>query len=239
MADSTQKGVKPAYTPQTEPIPDDGKPFVPALLVIDMQNDFVYGSLAVPGASNIINRVNQLIDLPFTTKVATRDYHPDNHVSFAKTHQQEPFSRIIIYHPDDRDELKGLEQVLWPVHCVAKTVGADFVPGLTQTKFEKTIFKGTHRKVESYSAFRDAWARDESELPGHLAEHGITDVFCVGLAGDFCVKYTALDAVDYGYRTWVVVDCVKSISQDEVAWDKLKSAGVHFTTSEFVKKRIA
>jgi len=228
------------YTPETEIIPDDGKPFIPALIVIDMQNDFVYGSLPVPGGAAIIPKVNELIDLPFTTKIATKDFHPDNHLSFAETHQKPLFSKVVIYHPEDTDKLLGMEQVLWPIHCVANTSGADFVPGLKLDKFETVIFKGTHPKIESYSAFKDIWAKNETELPGVLEQHGVTDVFCCGLAGDYCVKYTAKDAAEtYGYRTWVVLDAVKSISKDSVAWDEMKAAGVKFTQLADVQKRLA
>lgn len=243
MSDSTSQGFSEAqpFVPPTETIPDNNdKPFVPALLVIDMQNDFVSGSLAVPGATEILSRVNDLIKLPgFKVKVATRDHHPEHHISFAETHQKDVFSKITIYHPEDADELKGLEQVLWPVHCVADTDGADFVPGLIVDRFDHVIYKGTHSKIESYSAFQDAWGRNVTELPGLLEEKGVTDVFCVGLAGDFCVKYTAIDAVEFGYRTWVVVDGVKSISHDDTAYKQQKEKGVRFTLSKDVKKKLA
>lgn len=229
------------YTPPTEAMDkaEEGKAFVPALLVIDMQNDFVTGSLPVPGGASVVNNINELITLDgFKTKIATKDSHPDNHVSFAQTHGKPLGTTITIYHPEDTEELMGLQQVLWPVHCVASTDGADFVPGLVQDKFDRTFFKGTHPRVESYSAFRDAWGRDASELPVFLEERGVTDVVCVGLAGDYCVKYTAVDAVDFGFRTWVVVDCTKTISDDSIAWDELKARGVRFTTLAEVKKRV-
>lgn len=240
MADAKYTEANP-FIPQTESIPgDDDKPFVPALLVIDMQNDFVYGSLPVPGAVTILRKVNDLIKFPgFKIKVATRDSHPEEHVSFAKTHQKPLFTKITIYHPEDPDKLMGLEQVLWPVHCVASTGGADFIPGLVVDRFDHTIYKGTHPKIESYSAFRDAWGRNETELPGLLKEKGVTDIFCVGLAGDFCVKYTAMDAAEYGYRTWVIVDGVKSISHDDVAWNELQERGVRFTKFQDVKEKVA
>ncbi|KAJ2918395.1 hypothetical protein MD484_g1998, partial [Candolleomyces efflorescens] len=233
-----------AYEPATEAIPDDtdGKPFRPALVVIDMQNDFVTGSLPVPGGASILPQVNSLIQLEtFEAKIATRDHHPANHVSFAKSHQgkTEFTSKIVIYHPEDVKELEGKEQVLWPVHCVADTHGAEFIPGLVTDRFDATIVKGVHPSIESYSGFKDIWGKKETELPGILNERGVTDVFYVGLAGDFCVKYTALDSVDYGFKTWVVVDAVKSISQDEIAWNLMKEKGVRFTKTEDVKKRLA
>lgn len=212
--------------------------FTPALLVIDMQNDFVNGTLAVPDAASIIDPINDMITLPFKVKIATRDFHPGNHVSFAETHQKPLFSTATIYHPDDPDQIKGLMQVLWPIHCVADTSGADFTPGLKSTSFDAVVHKGTHPNIESYSAFRDIWHRGESELPQLLRENQVTDVFIVGLAGDYCVKYTALDSVDFGYTTWVVKDAVRSISKEEVAWEEMRKKGVQFTNKKETMERL-
>ncbi|PPQ99952.1 hypothetical protein CVT26_009307 [Gymnopilus dilepis] len=209
--------------------------FVPALIVIDMQNDFVTGSLAVPGGETIVDNINSLIDLPFKVRVATRDYHPDKHVSFADTHKQDVFSKKIIYHPEDTEKKHGIDQVLWPVHCVADTPGADFVPGLNTSRFDIVILKGIYPDIESYSGFRDVWGRRETDLPGFLREKGITDVYFVGLAGDFCVKFTALDAVDYGFRTWVVTDAVKSIASDDAHFTEMESKGIKFLNTEDVQ----
>ena len=209
--------------------------FVPALIVVDMQHDFVHGSLAVPGAESIIDTVNKIISLPdFKLKVATQDFHPQNHISFASTHEKPTFSTVMIYHPEDfLDKTKGIEQVLWPDHCVANTIGANFVQGLNKTdSFDAIIHKGTHSHIESYSAFRDIWNKDETELSELLLKNKITDVFFVGLAGDYCVKYTAIDALEYGYNTWLVTDGIKSIADEEVAYEELKKKGAHFITSE-------
>jgi len=210
--------------------------FVPALIVIDMQNDFVYGSLPVPGGATIIDTVNKLIDLPFKLKIATRDFHPRNHVSFAETHDKDVYSKKMIFHPEDTDELMGIEQVLWPIHCVADTSGADFVPGLESTKFDAVVHKGIHPRIESYSAFRDIWGKGTTELPDILDEGGITDVYFVGLAGDYCVKYTAIDALTFGYKTWLVTDAIKSISDQELTFGELQKKGLHFTTSKELER---
>ncbi|TFK41871.1 pyrazinamidase/nicotinamidase [Crucibulum laeve] len=212
--------------------------YTPALIIIDMQNDFVYGTLAVPDAATIIEPVNSLIDLPFKVKVATRDFHPDSHISFAETHRKPLFSTTMIYHPEDPHEIMGMQQVLWPIHCVAYTGGADFVPGLKTTEFDAVVHKGTHPNIESYSAFRDIWHKAVSELPDILASHGITDVYFAGLAGDYCVKYTALDAVEFGYKSWVVTDAVKSISQDQLAFEEMKKKGVELITCEDLMARL-
>jgi nicotinamidase-related amidase len=219
-----------------EPTPS----FVPALIVVDMQHDFVHGSLAVPGAEAIIDTVNKVISLPgFKLKVATQDSHPNNHISFASTHNKPTFSTVTIYHPEDSlDKTKGIEQVLWPDHCVANTIGANFVKGLKSDSFDAIIHKGTHSHIESYSAFRDIWNKGETELPELLLKEKITDIFFVGLAGDYCVKYTAIDALDYGYNTWVVSDGIKSIADEEAACEGLKKKGALFLTSEELKQKL-
>lgn len=211
--------------------------FVPALIVIDMQNDFVSGSLAIAGAESIISTVNATIDLPWKIKIATRDFHPDNHVSFAHTHEKPEFSKKVIFHPEDKDNLKGIEQTLWPIHCVADTRGADFVPGLNTTAFDAVVHKGTHAHIESYSAFKDIWGRDTTELPDLIEACGVTDVFIVGLAGDYCVKYTAIDSAEFGYRTWLITDGIKSIASEDGVYKELSSKGIHLTTLKDVKSR--
>jgi len=216
----------------------DSSDYVPALVVIDVQHDFVYGSLAVPEAEAILPIVSDLIDLPFRVKVATRDFHPDNHVSFAKTHNKREYTTVDIYHPEDKEKALAIQQTLWPVHCVANTEGAELVPGIDRSKFDAVVHKGTHPSIESYSAFRDIWHRGETELSKVLREAGATDVYFCGLAGDYCVKYTAKDSVDYGYKTWVIRDAVKSISSSTLAWDDMERKGVEFTTFDEVKARL-
>ena len=218
-----------------EPIPS----FVPALIVIDMQHDFVFGSLAVPGGESIISTINDIISLPgFKARIATRDFHPENHTSFACTHKQPVLSTATIFHPEDKEKANGLEQTLWPVHCVADTTGAEFVKGLKADSFDAIVHKGTHAHIESYSAFRDIWNVEETELPALLAQKNITDIFFVGLAGDYCVKYTAFDALEYGYGTWVVTDGIKSIGSEEATFKVLKEKGAHFLTSEELKQKM-
>ena len=214
--------------------------FIPALIVVDMQHDFVHGSLAVPGAETIIGTVNKVISLPgFKLKVATQDFHPHNHISFASTHKKPVLSTTTIFHPEDADKTEGIEQVLWPDHCVANTTGADFVKGLKTDSFDTIIHKGTHSHIESYSAFRDIWNKGETELPELLSQKKVTDVFFVGLAGDYCVKYTAIDTLEYGYETWLVTDGIKSISDEETAYEGLKKKGAHFLTLEELKQKLA
>jgi nicotinamidase-related amidase len=207
----------------------------PALIVVDMQNDFINGSLAVPDADSIVGVINQLLesDLPFVKRIATKDCHPPNHISFASTHDKPAFSTITIYPPgEERDEAKAIEQVLWPTHCVASTPGAEFPDKLHSAAFDAVVHKGTDRGVESYSAFQDPWKISTTDLPRLLSESGVTDVFVCGVAGDYCVKCTALDAKEFGYRTWVVRDAVRSVSKSGDEWKEMEERGVNAITSE-------
>lgn len=215
----------------------DDRPAVPALIVIDMQNDFVTGSLAVPAGATIVNNINTLIDVPgFKTRIASKDFHPIDHVSFAKTHGREVFSKTPIFHPDDKERANGIDQVLWPVHCVAETDGAEFVPGLKTSNFDAVIKKGVSPGIESYSAFEDIWGKEKTDLDGILKEKGVTDLYFVGLATDYCVKWSAVDALKYGYKVSVVSDAVKSIQPEEEAVESLKQRGIALLTTEEVKK---
>jgi nicotinamidase len=197
-----------------------------ALLVVDMQYDFVYGTLAVADAPSIIDSINSLLALPFTTKIATKDFHPADHVSFAAVHEKPPFSKITIYPPGDSRDDKALEQVLWPVHCVDSTPGSEFVEGLHHEAFNDIVHKGTNRDIETYSGFRDPWHLSTTELPSLLEAQEVTDIFVVGLAGDYCVKCTALDAVEFGYKTWVVREAVRDVFDTEAHWDEMKQKGI-------------
>lgn len=217
-------------------LPPMSTTFVPALLVIDMQYDFVHGSLAVPGAASVIPIVNNLLTLPgFATKLATKDFHPPNHISFAATHRKPVFSTTTIYPPGNFRKDMALEQVLWPIHCVASTPGSAFVEGLYSKAFNGIIHKGTHPDIESYSAFRDPWHLSTTELPTILKSLGITDVFIAGLAGDYCVKCTAIDAVDFGYKTWVIRDGVRSVSNTGTEWEEMAEKGIRIVNSAEAK----
>jgi nicotinamidase-related amidase len=211
---------------------------ITALLVIDMQYDFVHGSLAVPDATSIIDNINSLLALPFKIKIATKDFHPADHVSFAAVHDKPPFSRITVYPPGDNQDDRALEQVLWPVHCVASTPGAEFVKGLHHEAFDAVVHKGTHRDLETYSGFRDPWHLATTELPSLLEAQEVTDIVIVGLAGDYCVKCTALDAVDFGYKTWVVRDAVRDVFETETHWEEMKKRGVHMLNMTEVKNML-
>jgi nicotinamidase/pyrazinamidase len=192
-----------------------------ALIVVDMQNDFCEGgALAVPGANAIVPRVNQLI-AQADHVVLTQDWHPPRHASFAASWQgAEPFST--------REFPYGL-QTLWPAHCVQGTKGADFHPGLEATKAEMIVRKGFHRGVDSYSAFQENDRMTRTGLDGYLKARGFTKVTICGLALDYCVAWSALDAKRAGFDVTVAVDATSAIDLDgtrQKMLHEMRQAGV-------------
>ncbi|MGN1209818.1 MAG: bifunctional nicotinamidase/pyrazinamidase [Duodenibacillus sp.] len=178
-----------------------------ALIVVDVQNDFLPGgALAVAGGDEIVPVVNTLSSA-FETVVLTADWHPAGHVSFASSHAgRAPFEVI---------ELEGTgPQVLWPDHCVAGTAGADFAPGLETTCAAVIVRKGMHAECDSYSGFLEADRKTKTGLAGWLAERGIREVWVCGLATDFCVSWTALDAAAAGLATHVIEEASRAIDAD-------------------------
>jgi nicotinamidase/pyrazinamidase len=174
-----------------------------ALIVIDLQNDFCPGgALAVNGGDEIVPLVNQLIR-SFEHVVLTQDWHPAGHSSFASSHAgQAPFSNIqMSYGP----------QTLWPDHCVQGSSGAEFHPGLAWTKAELVIRKGFRKAIDSYSAFYENDRKTPTGLAGYLRERGLTKLALVGLATDYCVAYSALDAARLGFETTVLMDACRAI----------------------------
>lgn len=191
-----------------------------ALLVIDMQNDFVPGgSLAVAGGDLIVPRINRLARA-FATVVLTQDWHPHGHLSFASAHPgRKPFEAI---------DLPYGKQVLWPDHCVQGTQGADLVPGLAIPHAVLVLRKGYHPEVDSYSAFNEADGTPTG-LAGYLRERGIDRVFLAGLATDFCVGFSAIDARKAGFAALVIEDASRGIDADgslAAAWAAMAQAGV-------------
>ncbi len=174
-----------------------------ALIVVDIQNDFCPGgALAVVGGDEIVPRVNALIGA-FDHVVLTQDWHPAGHSSFASTHPgRQPFETI--------DMPYGL-QTLWPDHCVQGTKGADFHPGLDWTKAQLVIRKGFRPAIDSYSAFFENDHTTPTGLAGYLKERGISDLTFVGLATDYCVAYSALDAVRHGFFATVEMNACRAI----------------------------
>lgn len=191
------------------------------LAVIDVQEDFCEpnGSLAVKGGRDLAGVWNELLSLPFAVKLATRDYHPSDHISFASQHAgKEPFtSTHTIKNPENHDD-EAFTTLLWPDHCVVGTPGAEFIPELDRSKLTTTIEKGQDKRVESYSAFGPVYRNPRvgmSDLGDTLKDQGVTDLYVVGLALDFCVKHTAIDAVEHGFKTYVIEDATKAVDQSE------------------------
>ena len=176
-----------------------------ALLVIDIQNDFCPGgALAVAEGDQIIPRVNALMD-QYDVVVATQDWHPADHKSFASNHDADPFSMT---------EMPYGPQVLWPDHCIQGSQGAEFHKDLDINKADLIIRKGFRPEIDSYSAFFENDKTTVTGLAGYLKERGVAEVHLVGLATDFCVYYSAIDAVAQGFDATVLIDCCRAIDLD-------------------------
>ena len=180
-----------------------------ALIVVDVQNDFTAGgNLAVPGGEQIIGLVNALQER-FELVVATQDWHPSDHKSFASNHAgKKPFDKIM---------LGGLPQVLWTDHCVQGTAGADFHPALNLNRVECIFRKGMDPMIDSYSGFFDNGRKKSTGLAGYLKERMIEKVYVCGLAADYCVYYTAKDAIQSGFTTYLIEDATRPIDQQGFA----------------------
>lgn len=192
------------------------------LIVVDVQNGFTPGgNLAVANADEIIPKINQLAQ-KFEHIVLTQDWHPDQHISFADNHpNKKPFETI---------ELDYGRQVLWPKHCVQGTHDAEFHPHLNIPTAQLIIRKGCHQNIDSYSAFMEADRKTPTGLNGYLREHQINTVYIVGIATDFCVAWTAIDAAELGFDTYVIEDACKAIDLNgslQQAWQDMSQKGVH------------
>lgn len=175
-----------------------------ALIVIDIQNDFCPGgALEVPKGDEIIEGVNALAS-QFQTVVLSQDWHPKGHASFASSHQKSPYETI---------QMPYGEQTLWPDHCVQGTSGAEFHPALADTvnRAQLIVRKGMNPEIDSYSAFFENDRQTTTGLAGWLREKGITQVVLVGLAYDFCVAYSAMDATALGFEAVVIKDLCRGI----------------------------
>lgn len=196
-----------------------------ALIVVDLQKDFLPGgALGVPGGDGIIPAVNRLA-AAFETVVLTQDWHPRGHSSFASSHPgRQVYERVEAFYGP---------QVLWPDHCVMGTEGAEFAPGLAIPHASLILRKGLHAAVDSYSAFLEADRRTRTGLDGWLASRGIGEVVICGLATDFCVAWTAIDARRFGLAVSVVEDACRGIDVDgslAEAQRNMDSAGVNIVT---------
>ncbi len=177
-----------------------------ALLIVDVQYDFMPGGpLGVPEGDEIIPVINELQSF-FPLVVATQDWHPADHGSFASVYEgKKPFDHTI---------LGGLDQILWPDHCVQGTKGAELVAELSTDAVEAIFRKGMEKDIDSYGAFYDNGRKKKTGLAEYLRGKGVTDVYIAGLAGDFCVSYSALDSLDEGFNTYLIEDATRPIDQE-------------------------
>jgi len=198
-----------------------------ALILVDIQNDFLPGgALPVPRGDEVIPVANRAMPA-FDVVVATQDWHPANHGSFASQHAGRK--------PGELGELAGLPQVLWPNHCIQNTLGADFAPGLNRAGITKVFPKGTDVEIDSYSGFFDNGHRKATGLDEYLRHRGVTAVYVLGLATDYCVKATALDARSLGLETYLIADGCRGVELHTgdcaAAINAMRAAGVRIINS--------
>ncbi|GAA4134464.1 bifunctional nicotinamidase/pyrazinamidase [Sphingobacterium kyonggiense] len=176
-----------------------------ALIIVDVQNDFLpEGSLAVSKGDEIIPIINQL-QKDYDLIVATQDWHPANHLSFASQHEGKlPFEQIDLY---------GLDQVLWPDHCIQGSYGSEFSDELDMNRVEAVFRKGMDPKIDSYSGFFDNGKRKDTGLGGYLRARNVEEVHVCGLAADFCVYFTAMDALAVGFKSAIISKATKAIDK--------------------------
>jgi nicotinamidase/pyrazinamidase len=206
-----------------------------ALIVVDMQNDFMPGgAMAVAEGDVFIDRVNALMALFQHHDLAivfTQDWHPADHASFASRHAGKQ--------PLDLFEAPGIGPVLWPDHCVQGTVGADFHPDLNTWLAESIIRKGYHQKIDSYSGFLENDRLTETGLDGYLRGRGVQRLFVCGLAADYCVYFTAADGAEKGYTVFYLSDLTRAVGSPpgslEKAREDLRRKGVRFLTSDSIR----
>ncbi len=203
-----------------------------AFLIIDVQNDFCPGgALAVPEGDRVVPIINRL-QPHFDLVVATQDWHPAEHGSFAANHPDRRPGEVI--------DLDGLAQILWPVHCVQHTRGAEFHPELDRSRIARVFQKGVEPQIDSYSGFFDNGHRRLTGLADYLQSQGVRDVYVAGLATDYCVKFTALDAVALGFCTHLIQDACRGVELnpgDVVrAVNEMHVAGVRMVTAADVAR---
>ena len=199
-----------------------------ALILVDIQNDFTpataskpAGALAVPEGNAVIAIANRLMP-EYDLVVGTQDYHPAGHKSFASAHPGREVGQVI--------DLNGLDQMLWPDHCVQGTTGAELCDELHRDDIDEVVVKGTDPEIDSYSGFHDNGHKKSTGLADLLCERGVDAVDIMGLATDYCVKFTALDAVKEGFETRLIVEGCRGVELREgdcaAAIEEIRAAGV-------------
>jgi nicotinamidase/pyrazinamidase len=195
---------------------------VKALVLVDIQNDFLPGgALAVLHGHEVIPVANEQQD-HFDLIVATQDWHPPDHCSFASNHAGKRIGDLV--------RVNGVPQVLWPIHCVQETPGADFASALKRERWARVFQKGIDGEIDSYSGFFDNGRLKDTGLGSYLRQQGVDSVFVMGLATDYCVKFTALDAVSLGFRTHLILAGCRGVNLQpndaQRALEEMNAAGV-------------
>jgi nicotinamidase/pyrazinamidase len=198
-----------------------------ALVVVDLQYDFMPGgALSVAGGDWIVSIASRVLQ-KFDLVVATQDWHPPDHGSFVANHPSRKVGDVV--------DLDGLEQILWPVHCVQGTRGAELVEQLDTLRVRRIFHKGTDPRIDSYSGFYDNAHRKATGLSDFLLAGGVKRVYLMGLATDYCVKYSALDARSPGFETIVIEDCCRGVNaqpeDSQRAIEEMKRFGVNIVRS--------
>ena len=191
-----------------------------ALVIVDVQNDFlINGSLEVPGGNEVIEPINQIIK-NYALVVATKDWHPLNHVSFVSNHPGKNIGDVV--------KVNNFDQILWPEHCVQKSKGSDFPTTLNLKAIKKIIYKGINSQIDSYSGFHDNAKIRSTGLSDYLKANNVTSIDYVGLVTEYCVKFTVLDSMGEGFKTRVILKGIKGINLEESnkALNEMKSKGV-------------
>lgn len=203
-----------------------------ALIIADVQNDFLPGgALGVPDGDMVIPAINSITDL-FDIVIATQDWHPAGHESFASVHAK---------NPGDLIDLHGISQVLWPDHCVQGSKGSELASAFNTDRVTRIFRKGTHKEIDSYSCFFENDRKTSTGLADYLKAEKITEVYVCGLATDYCVKYSALDAAALGFETYLIADASKGVNLKpgdvEKAIEEMEKAGVRIVTTDLITEK--